>query len=91
MGGGFGEPLWRGRSRGLFSGMLEVPQAIQTPQLSTGLPALVDAADGCIRGARKRPARAVLRDAVQNAGCEMRGIEGISKGEEKGSRRAPSR
>jgi hypothetical protein len=33
----------------------------------------------------------VLRDAVQNAGCEMRGIEGISKGEEKGSRRAPSR
>lgn len=75
----------------LSSEMVVVPQAIQTPQLSTGLPAVVDAADECIRSAIERPARAVLRDAVQNAGCEMRGIEGISKGEEKGSRSAPYR
>lgn len=89
VGGGFGEPLWRGRSRGLFSGMLVVPQAIQTPQLSTGLPALVDAADGCIRRAREGPARAVLRDAVQNAECRMQDAKceesrGFRKGRKKG-------
>lgn len=60
-----------------------------TTQLSTGLPALVDAADGCIRRVRKRPARAVLRDAEQNAGCEMRNAKceesrGFRKGRKKG-------
>lgn len=84
--GGFGEPLWRGRSRGLFTGMLEVPQAVQTPQLSTGLPALVDAAGGCIRRAREEPARAVLRDAeqsrMQDAKCEE--SRGFRKGRKKG-------
>lgn len=96
--GGFGEPLWRGRGRGLFSGMLEVPQAIQA-QLNSALDcqlwstrrtdAFAEQENGLLE--RCCAMQCKMQCRMQDAKCEMRGIEGISKGEEKGSRRAPSR
>ncbi|KAK4067092.1 uncharacterized protein Triagg1_7820 [Trichoderma aggressivum f. europaeum] len=66
--------------------MLLVAQAIQTPQRSTRLPALVDPANECIRSATEmRSAESGLR----NANCErLEGIKVVERGG-KGSRKAP--
>lgn len=78
----------------LLSRMLLVPQAIQTPQLSTGLPALVDPANECIRSATELK-DLLERCAVQRADCGMRTAKdsrGLrwSKGEEKGRAKPPA-
>lgn len=78
--------------RRLFSRMLLVPQAIQTPQLSTGLPALVDPENECIRSATEGSAGAVrsAESGLRNANCErLEGIKVVSKGEEKGRAKPP--
>ncbi|KAK4067906.1 hypothetical protein Trihar35433_6466 [Trichoderma harzianum] len=72
--------------------MVLVPQAIQTPQLSTGLPALVDPANECIRSATEGSAGAVrsAESGLRNANCErLEGIKVVSKGEEKGRAKPP--
>lgn len=78
--------------RRLLSRMLLVPQAIQTPQLSTGLPALVDLVNECIRSATEGSAGAVrsAESGLRNANCErLEGIKVVSKGEEKGRAKPP--
>lgn len=74
--GGFGEPLWHGRGRGLFSGMLEVPQAIQTPQLNSALDCQLwstrrtDAFAEQENGLLERCC--AMQSRMQDAKCEMR-------------------
>lgn len=86
VGGGFGEPLWRGRGRGLFSGMLEVPQAIQTPQLSSALDCQLwstrrtDAFAEQENGLLERCC--AMQSRMQDAKCEE--SRGFRKGRKKG-------